>query len=282
MIFDPPRLRLLSDCYLAVEFGDDASLALNARALAFAKALREEAVAGVVEVCPAMAQVAIVFDRSRITRERLEGAANEILLDVKNLSTVASRIVTIPVWYDDPWSQHVAERLGVPHNISAVATANGLTVSELVGRHSSATYWVPLVGFTPGANDSVAIEGRFAITAPKYVVPRTFTPARTIGCAGTATCIYPVASPGGYQMIGRAAVDVFVPDPWDSAFRQDGVLLQAGDRIVYSRIDPIEYDEIRAQTAARAYEYQVVEGEIDIATLGESSDASDPVDVQTR
>jgi KipI family sensor histidine kinase inhibitor len=268
MIFDPPRLRPLSDCYLAVEFGDEADLKLNARTLAFAQAFRDADFLGVVEVCPAMAQVAIIFDQSVTSYSRLAAAVSEMISSVETRGRVASRLVTIPVWYDDPWSAHVAEHAGVAHNLTTVASANGFTNDELVARHAAATYWVALVGFTPGANDSVPLEGQFAITAPKYAVPRTYTPARTIGCAGTATCIYPVASPGGYQMIGRSPVEIFVPEPWDDAFRADGVLLKPGDRIRFISIDPIQYDEIRAETAARRYKYEVEEGEIDIQSLG--------------
>jgi urea carboxylase len=280
MIFDPPRVRALSDCYLAIEFGDEVDLKLNARTLAFAQAFRQAGIPGVVEVCPAIAQVAIIFDQSVTSYGTLANAVNEMITSVQPRERVPSRLLTIPVWYDDPWSAHVAQRSGVAHNLAAVASANGLTNEELVARHSAATYWVALVGFTPGANDSVPLESHLLITAPKWTVPRTYTPARTIGCAGTATCIYPVASPGGYQMIGRSAVDVFVPEPWDDAFTPDGVLLEPGDRIRFVSIDPIQYDEIRAETAARRYKYDVEEGEIAIQSLG--SDETSPAAEHVR
>jgi KipI family sensor histidine kinase inhibitor len=263
MIHAEPVFRPLADCYLGVEFGDEADLALSFRVLSLLEVLAARAVPGVVELQPTMRQLGIVLDRSVVTHAELQRAVEDALPEADAFESLPSRLVVMPCWYDDPWSAELARQYGVPNNIEFVAEHNGLTVPELVAAHTRTDWWVALVGFMPGCNLHYPLDTTNAFSAPKYQSPRTYTPARTIAVAGAGTAQYPVASPGGYQCLGRLAVDIYQPTPRNPAFPPDGVLLRAGDRIRYRPVNAIEYEEIREQLEAGTYEYEIAEGAFD-------------------
>jgi KipI family sensor histidine kinase inhibitor len=265
VIYDEPVFRALGDCYVAVEFGDEADIVLSFRVLTLAQLLSAERLAGIVEVQPSPRELAIIFDRTLTTRARVEEATRSLLESTPLADRLLSRVVTLPTWYDDPWSARTAERFGVEHNLQYVADHNGLTREQVVARHAGAVHWNSAVGFTPGCNWYFPMDRSQSLSAPTYRSPRSFTPARAVGLLGRGTSTYPLESPGGIQLIGRIAVEIFDPDGPASAFGPDGVLLRTGDRITHRPIDALEYDEIRAKIAAGRYEYEIEDGELDLA-----------------
>ena len=120
------------------------------------------------------------------------------------------------------------------------------------------------VGFTPGCYFSAPLDPAMHLAAPKWKTPRDYTPARCLALAGFSTGAYPVASPGGYQLLGRLAVNIYEPHPRNAAFPADGVLLRAGDRIRYRNVGALEYDRIWTEVEAGRYDYEVVEEEFDV------------------
>lgn len=265
MIFDPPRIRPLGDCYLSIEFGDEADLGSSFRGLALKGALDGLDVDGIVETYVTMPNVAVVFDRGRVEYAELETAVTDILAAAGPVTELPSRRITMPVWYDDPWSAQVARQYGVQNNFELVAESNGMSPAELVEFHSGCEYWVVLVGFVPGVNLHYPLDSGKQLTAPKWKTPRTFTPSRSVALAGVGTCQYSVPSPGGYQMLGRLAVDIYQPTPRSDAFAANGVLLRPGDRIRYRPVDALEYEEIWENVVAGTYEYEIVEEAFDVA-----------------
>ena len=137
---------------------------------------------------------------------------------------------------------------------------NGITETKFIEQHSAPDYLVCLVAFTPGTNLHYSLAKDYALSAPKVVNPRTVLPGRTVGFAGAGTCQYPLTSPGGYQMIGRLAIEVYQRTPTLRGMREDGVLLRAGDRVSYRPIDPNTYEEVREQTIRGTYEYEYEDG----------------------
>jgi urea carboxylase len=256
MIYSPPRITALGDCYVSVEFGDSAGFAINIRTLDVTRQIRELAIPGVVEVCPALAQVAIIIDRAVTTHSFVHDAVADVINQERDAAPLPSRLIHVPTLYNDPWSAEAAKVHGVELNLITVARENDMTVEEVVAAHHSVDYWSALVGFTPGAHDGIPLDPFEAISASKYKTPRTDTPARAVALAGTASTIYPLASPGGYQLIGRAAIDIYMPRPWSPAV-PDGVLIRAGDRIRYRPVDRDEYDRIREATAAERYDFEI-------------------------
>jgi KipI family sensor histidine kinase inhibitor len=260
MIYESPIYRPLGDRYLAVEFGDEANLALSFRVLALREVLADSNVPGILETQPTMRTLAILLDRRRTSHDSMKEAVEDALPAASRLRRLRSRVVELPVWYGDPWTVATARRYQAPDNLEFVADHNGISVADVVERHTSSQHWSTVIGFHPGSCVHYPLDPAKAVTAPKYKRPRDFTPARSVGLAGQATATYVFASPGGYQLLGRLAVDTFQEEPNNPAFPPDGVLLRAGDRIKYRSIDPFEYEEIREDLRAGRYEYVIEEG----------------------
>lgn len=266
MIHDQPIIRPLGDCYLAVEFGDEANLVLNFRAHALAELIRAAKLEGIEEILPSMRELAVIFDRTRTSHSRVAAAVEEMLDSLGEVTTLPSRVVSFPCWYDDPWSAAIADRYGVKNNIEFVAEHNGLTVEELIERHSGTEWWVISLGFAPASFWAFPLDPRARLIAPKYERPRDFTPARTVAIGGFSCGVYPVAGPGGYQLIGRVAVNTYERTPRNKCFPEDGVLCRATDRLRYVPIGALEYDEIWSACQAGEYDYDIREDVFDVGS----------------
>ena len=264
MIYESPKIRPLGDCYLGVEFGDEGRLPLSFRVLALADLLAGEAIEGILEIVPTLRQLGVVLDGEAASMESVRKRIEGLLPSVTAPKSVPSRLIRIPVWYDDPWGAALAERYAVPKNIDFVAGLNGMTVAELIASHCSTDYWVACVGFAPGCYFSCPMDRSKSLIAPKYETPRDYTPARMISTAGIFSCAYPVASPGGYQLLGRMAVNIYEPTPRNAAFNEDGVLFRAGDRLRYYPVDALDYDVIWEAVQAGEYEYDITEDVFDV------------------
>jgi len=203
------RIHPLGDTALLAELGTRLDTALNTRAIGLAAALRKrrdvrQAVAG-------YASVTVYFDPEQTTHDSL-GAAVKRLAAKRPKMAVPGRLHRIPVVYDGPDLDEVARTL----NLSAEA---------VVAAHTSPIYRVFLVGFVPGWGYLGPLPEQLEL--PRRHVPRTQVPAGSVAIAGRQTGIYPLPAPGGWHLIGRTSVRLFLPnsDP-PSLFR-------AGDRVKF-------------------------------------------------
>ena len=136
-----------------------------------------------------------------------------------------SRIITLPTVY--------APDAGP--DLEFVAKVNGLTVPDTVER-LQAWQFAGMVSFSPGMANCMWVDSSRALTAPKYGSPRTTTPPGTVGLGGSSISLYSVATPGGFQMVGRLAVPIYQPRPTLPAFGDRPTLLHPGDRIVLAAV----------------------------------------------
>lgn len=259
MVYDHPVCKPLGDLYLTVEFGDELSLALNVRVIALDAALTAHPVPGVTETIPTNRSLGIVYDPRVISRERLTARVAELAGGMSTIEALPSRHLTIPIWYNDPWSQECAAAHGAPNNLEFLAEINRMTVDEVIRTHSGTDHWVSAVGFTPACYQALPLDPRKALTAPKYQRPRKWTPERILCIAGQLTSFYPVASPGGYQLLGRTPIELYDPQQRNPAFRDGPVLPRVGDRHTYVPVDERTYWEIRREVEAGVYRYQIRE-----------------------
>jgi urea carboxylase len=264
VIYDEPVFRPLGDMMLGVEFGDEANVALNFKVLELERLTREANVPGVIETIPSLRELVLVLDRTQTTHARAQESLERIIDDVEDVATLRSRKIVLPCWYDDPWSAELAERYEVENNLDIIASANDLTKAEVIEQHTSTEFWVVCVGFTPGCYFSIPLDMTKLLKAPKWRTPRDYTPARCLALAGFSTGAYPVASPGGYQLLGRLAVNIYEAPPRNAGIPEDGVLLRAGDRLQYRDVGALEYDRIWSDVEAGRYEYEMVEEEFDV------------------
>ena len=167
---------------------------------------------GVVELVPGYRTVLVVADPARA------GVLDELAADLPELElpdadAVAGEPVEIPVRYDG-------------EDLPEVARLTGLDAEEVVRRHTAPEYTVAFLGFSPGFPYLVGLDP--ALEVPRRDTPRTSIPAGSVGLAGGQTGIYPTASPGGWQLIGRTEVTLFDPD------RHPPALLGPGSRLRFT------------------------------------------------
>ena len=158
-------------------------------------ALRELDPPGVVELVPGYRTVLIVADPGQA--EALDELAARLPhLELPPAEAAAGATVEIPVSYDG-------------EDLPEVAGLTGLEAEEVVRRHTAPEYTVAFLGFSPGFPYLVGLDP--ALQVPRRDTPRTSIPAGSVGLAGNQTGIYPTASPGGWQLIGRTDVTLFDP-----------------------------------------------------------------------
>ena len=175
-------------------------------------ALRDLDPPGVVELVPGYRTLLVVAepDRAGVLDELAAGLPE---LELPPAEAVAGEPVEIPVSYDG-------------EDLPEVADLTGLAAEEVVRRHTAPEYTVAFLGFSPGFPYLVGLDP--ALEVPRRDTPRTSIPAGSVGLAGTQTGVYPTASPGGWQLIGRTEVTLFDPD------RDPPALLAPGSRLRFS------------------------------------------------
>jgi KipI family sensor histidine kinase inhibitor len=212
-----PRIRLVGDSALLIEFAAVIDVAVNARAIAVANAMRGLNVTGVRDVVSTYRSVAVYFNPLTTDLPALTESAARIVDVRADLSE--GRLVTIPVAY------------GGDHgpDLEAVAKWASLSQADVIERHAAATYRVFMLGFLPGFAYMGSVDPRIA--APRRETPRLQVPAGSVGIAGHQTAIYPRVSPGGWQLIGHTNIPVF------NAGGTPAAIFAPGDRVRFVRDD---------------------------------------------
>ena len=201
------RVWPLGDAALVAELGTRLDTAVNTRAIALAAALRRRR--DVREAMAAHASVTVRFDPEQVELEALAAAIRR-LASRRPPVEEPGRLHRVPVVYDGPDLDGVVGRLG-------------LSRERFVELHTRPIYRVFLVGFVPGWAYLGPLPEE--LETPRRAVPRTQVPAGSVAIAGRQSGIYPFASPGGWNLVGRTPMTVFLPDADPpSVFR-------AGDRV---------------------------------------------------
>jgi len=215
-----------SDSSLLVEFGRLIAPELHERVLALFRALLAQRDPRIRNLHPGYASLLIDFDPLRLTHVHLATDVRE-LMDLEPAQKEApARTITIPVCYDAEFGPDLAD----------VAAYNHISPDEVIRLHTSATYLVYFLGFTPG----FAYLGGLAdeLRTPRLATPRSRVPAGSVGIAGDQTGIYPMDSPGGWRLIGRTPVQMF------DAIADPPSRLQPGDSVKFTAVRRSSFDEI--------------------------------------
>ncbi|SDI00233.1 urea carboxylase [Arthrobacter subterraneus] len=254
------------DEFLFVEIAEDMSLAANFKANAMATLLGEEDIAGVTDICPANASLLIRFDPDVVPPSELESAVRALEDQVVHASSrvLETRVIEVPVWYDDPYTNETGARFRKGHqrpegnDLDFAAEENNLeSAAEFIRRHHESAWLVSMVGFVAGLPFMFQIVPQEEqLEVPKYLSPRTDTPALTVGHGGCFACIYSVRGAGGYQMFGIAAAPIFDPAQRLEDFRDFMIFFRPGDIVKFRPVEEAEYLDIQAQVEAGAYRYR--------------------------
>jgi len=220
-----PDLIFAGEGALYAVYPDRIDPLVNALVLALFRGLRERAILGIVELVPSYRALMISFDPVAIDDEALVRLVVDTAATARP-DAVERRTITLPVAY------------GGAHgpDLEAVARHAGLSTNAVIARHAGALYDVFFLGFTPGFPFLGGLEP--ALATPRRATPRLRVAAGSVGIAGSQTGVYPVSSPGGWNIIGRTPVALFDPRRGMDA----AVLLRPGDRIRFQPMDPESFD----------------------------------------
>jgi inhibitor of KinA len=233
-MFEPglPRFLPLGDRALVVQLGEKIDKIAFRAVRSLNRKLAAQPPAGIVELVPAFTTLAIYYDPLQISAPELVEQIRRLSADDDNEIQENPRIVEIPVCYGGEFGP----------DLGFVAEYATLTPHEVIAAHSAADCLVHLIGFAPGFPYLGGMPPKIA--APRRSSPRLKIPAGSVGIAGEQTGIYPLETPGGWQIIGRTPLALFRPE------QDPPTLLQAGDIVRFRPITPEQFRELHEEQSA--------------------------------
>ena len=239
------KIKLLTagDSSILLQFGNTIDPAINRKIAATVQLMREQHINGVTDVIPAFCSLLINYDPRVISYEQIKRRMEALVkIDVTSGDT-RKRVFEIPVCYGGEYGP----------DIQNIADHAGLSVEEVIQIHTSRDYLIYMLGFLPGFTYLGGLDER--IHTPRLANPRIRIPAGSVGIGGSQTGIYPMDSPGGWQLMGMTPVKTYDPD------REVPILVEAGDYIRFVAIDEDEFHRIKELVDKNEYQCVVREGD---------------------
>lgn len=230
------RFLMAGDSALVAEFGNAITPEINARIRAFNIALEQRKLPGVLELLPTYRSVLIQYDPEIIGTEILKARLSEIAQNLDTIAIPSAQVVELPVLYGGEMGP----------DLDFVAEHAGLSPEQVIRLHTEPEYLIYMLGFTPGFTYLGGLNEK--IHTPRLAQPRVKIPGGSVGIAGSQTGVYPIDSPGGWQLIGRTPVKLYDPN------RAEPILPRAGQYIKFRAIDQAEFDSIAEQAEQGVYE----------------------------
>jgi KipI family sensor histidine kinase inhibitor len=237
------KMKASGDSGLIIVFGDSIDRETNKKISLAAVEIEACAIKGIIELVPTYGTILVVYNPLEIGFDELQKCLSfvEDIVDSASLLSESRRTCVIPVCYGGEYGpdlKHVAEH-------------NGLSTVEAVSIHGSVDYLVYMIGFTPGFPYLGGMDERIA--TPRLLSPREKIPAGSVGIAGSQTGVYPMQSPGGWQIIGRTPLRLFDPR------KESPALLSAGMTVRFKSVDEEEYITIEKCIEEGNYEIEIIE-----------------------
>ena len=238
-IDDPKYLNAGESCVVA-EFADGIDRGANDAVMNLKKHLMNQKNVPIVECLPTYRSLAIYFDSTVVS-------AQEVIAEARSAPKAAGEeagahmSISIPVCYGGEYGPDIAN----------VARHAGISEEEVIKRHSARAYHCYMIGFLPGFAYLGGMDE--TIATPRLANPRTVIKGGSVGIAGKQTGIYPIDSPGGWQLIGRTPLRLFTPE----ASRP--TLLEAGYEVRFLPVTEEEYKNIAAEKAVGSHEALITE-----------------------
>ncbi|KKI88931.1 kinase inhibitor [Bacillus sp. SA1-12] len=236
----------MGDSSISVQFGTEIHPAIHRKVKAFVDHLEKESFTGYIECVPAFTSVTVFYhtlrvyqnyDKDKIPVEKnmspykiVCAILNEIIKNLEESQESMQRVVEIPVCYGGEFGP----------DLEAVADYHHLSTSDVVDIHSKEEYLVYMLGFAPGFPYLGGMSEKIA--TPRRHSPRLSIPVGSVGIAGMQTGVYPISTPGGWQLIGRTPLELFCPN------EHPPTLLQSGDIVKFVPISLEEYQAYKEKT----------------------------------
>src|SRR5258706_3833191 len=222
----------ISDSALTIDFGNVIDENINSTVLSLLRNFQTNPPTGVIEAVPAYSSLTVYYDVFQLSKsippggtvyEWISAELEKRLQQPTEANEIDARLVEIPVCYEGEFAPDIVE----------LANKKGLSVEEVTDIHHSIQYRVYMLGFLPGFSYLGEVDER--ISVPRKSQPKPVA-AGSIGIAGRQTGIYPLASPGGWQIIGRTPLKLF------NAGKEEPTLLKAGDTVRFVLISKNEFE----------------------------------------
>ncbi|HIW39507.1 MAG TPA: 5-oxoprolinase subunit PxpB [Candidatus Eubacterium pullicola] len=233
------KILTAGDSALLIEFEQKIAPEINAQITAFVHLLKEQHIEGVTDLIPAFASLLINYDPRVIGYKDLKARIEELLKIEVSEEASEARVFEIPVCYGGEYGPDIAN----------IAENAGLSEQEVIEIHCSKDYLIYMLGFLPGFVYLGGLDER--IHTPRLANPRISIHAGSVGIAASQTGIYPLNSPGGWQLLGMTPVKTYDPE------RETPILVEAGDYIRFVPVTEEEFLKIKKQVDDGTYEYVV-------------------------
>lgn len=219
------EVKQYSEDALTINLGSEVDEKVNRQLVQLKSVITDLKFEGVVDIVLSYTSMIIYFDVLKADANKITASLKE--LDLNNLEDreYAYKVVTIPVCYGGNFGPDL------------VRFKEDLSLEDVINIHSNTEYLVYMLGFMPGFPFLGGLNKR--LFKARLDSPRTNIPAGSVGIGGQQTGMYPFDSPGGWNLIGRTPIPLY-----DSS-REEAILYEAGDRIIYTAIDEEEYYHIK-------------------------------------
>lgn len=231
------------DSAVTVQFKNEISKEVNSYVTSLCVEIENNKIKGVIEYIPTFCSVSVLYDCTLISAKKLISKLEKIIKNIKITSSRKAKLYEIPVCYDDCFALDMGN----------VCEHSHLTREEVIARHSGRDYLIYMLGFLPGFAYLGGMDE--ALATPRLDSPRSEIFEGAVGIGGEQTGIYPVASPGGWQLIGKTPVKVYDKE------RENPILYSSGDYIRFVPVSLAEYDQIETQINTGTYRVKVTEVE---------------------
>ncbi len=218
MPYETPQYRLMGDRSVLVELGDEISTPVNQKVRELFVALDQQMIDGIVELVPGYRSLLVVFNPLEIELEKLKSQIDETTGQLDTSRLPPPKTIDIPVVYGGEYGP----------DLEWVAEFQKITTEEVIQLHTEPLYSVYMIGFMPGFPYLGEVPAK--LVTPRRETPRTHVPRGSVAIAQMQTGIYPVESPGGWQIIGRTPVSLFDPE------KKQPSLLEMGDQVKFYAI----------------------------------------------
>ncbi|WP_072891067.1 5-oxoprolinase subunit PxpB [Ornithinibacillus halophilus] len=224
----------MGDKAILVKFNDNVTPTLNQQIRSLCLSLQNQTLPGIVEWVPSFDTVTIYYQPDKLSYEQVSEHIHHLSKTTGRTNT-ESYLIEVPVLYGNEY--------GI--DMERVAQSSNLPIEKVIEMHSKPEYLVYMIGFLPGFPYVGGLPERLA--TPRLESPRSKVPAGSVGIAGSQTGIYPLESPGGWNIIGRTPLRLFNPKI------SNPFLFKAGDYIRFKRITEDEYQQIERDIQENRY-----------------------------
>jgi KipI family sensor histidine kinase inhibitor len=224
-LYSESRFLLMGDRGLLLEFGDEISPEVNEKVRRMALAIQAESIEGMIETVPTYRSLLVLYNPLILPADELKKRLIRLEEELKQTSFPDPKLTKIPVLYGGAYGP----------DLEGVARHHQISPEEVVRLHCSKPYFIYMIGFMPGFPYMGELPD--TLITPRLKTPRLSVPAGSVAIAQKQTGIYPMESPGGWQIVGRTPIKLFDPE------KDPPALLQMGDLVQFYPISEKEFQD---------------------------------------